>query len=72
MRRARKPDVYADAAYVILNKNSREYTGNSALCEDVLLESGVSDLSIYNCVPGAKLGVDLWVEEVNPPGYTQP
>ncbi|EUA89541.1 iron-regulated short-chain dehydrogenase/reductase domain protein [Mycobacterium ulcerans str. Harvey] len=42
------------------------------MCEDVLLESGVSDLSIYNCVPGAKLGVDLWVEEVNPPGYTQP
>ncbi len=72
MGRARKPDVYADAAYVILNKNSREYTGNSALCEDVLLESGVSDLSIYNRVPGAKLGVDLWVEEVNPPGYTQP
>ncbi|BAV40607.1 SDR family oxidoreductase [Mycobacterium ulcerans] len=72
MGRARKPDVYADAAYVILNKNSREYTGNSALCEDVLLESGVSDLSIYNCVPGTKLGVDLWVEEVNPPGYTQP
>lgn len=72
MARARKPQVYADAAYVILNKPSREYTGNSALCEDVLMESGVTDLSVYDCTPGSKLGVDLWVEEVNPPGYTGP
>jgi citronellol/citronellal dehydrogenase len=72
MARARKPDVYADAAYVILNKPSREYSGNSVLCEDVLFESGVTDLSVYDCIAGAKLGVDLWVEEVNPPGYTQP
>jgi citronellol/citronellal dehydrogenase len=72
MARARKPDVYADAAYVILNKPSRAYTGNSVLCEDVLVESGVTDLSVYDCVPGGDLGVDLWVEEVNPPGYVQP
>ncbi len=62
MGRARKPDVYADAAYVILNKPAREYTGNTLLCEDVLLESGVTDLSVYDCVPGADLGVDLWVD----------
>ena len=42
MGRARKPDVYADAAYVVLNKPAREYTGNTLLCEDVLLESGVT------------------------------
>ena len=47
-------------------------TGQSLLCEDVLLESGVSDLSVYNCVPGAELGVDLWVDTPNPPGYTGP
>jgi len=72
MARARKPEVYADAAYVILNKPATEYTGNSVLCEDVLVESGVTDLSVYDCVPGAELGVDLWVESVNPPGYVQP
>src|SRR6201982_3595254 len=44
MARARRPEVYADAAYVILNKPAREYTGNTALCEDVLVESGVKDL----------------------------
>jgi citronellol/citronellal dehydrogenase len=72
MGRARKPEVYADAAYVIINKPAREYTGNTALCEDVLLESGVTDLSIYDCVPGSQLGEDFWVEGVNPPGYTGP
>ncbi|GAT12283.1 NAD(P)-dependent oxidoreductase [Mycolicibacterium novocastrense] len=72
MGRARKPDVYADAAYVILNKPAREYTGQTLLCEDVLLESGVNDLSVYDCVPGAELGVDLWVDTPNPPGYAGP
>ena len=72
MGRARKPEVYADSAYVILNKPAREYTGNTQLCEDVLVESGVTDLSVYDCVPGGNLGVDFWVDGVNPPGYTQP
>ena len=53
MARSRKPEVYSDAAYVILNKPAREYTGNMLLCEDVLVESGVTDLSVYDCVPGA-------------------
>jgi citronellol/citronellal dehydrogenase len=69
MARARKPEVYADAAYVILNKPSTNYTGNSVLCEDVLVESGVTDLSVYDCMPDADLGVDFWVDSVNPPGY---
>ena len=72
MARSRKPDVYADAAYVILNKSAAEYTGNTLLCEDVLLESGVSDLSVYDCIPGSDLGVDFWVDSANPPGYTGP
>ena len=70
MARARKPAVYADAAYVILTKPAREYTGRSLLCEDVLLEAGVSDLSVYDCVSGSDLGVDLWVDAPNPPGYS--
>jgi citronellol/citronellal dehydrogenase len=69
MARARKPEVYSDAAYVIFNKPAGEYTGNAVLCEDVLVDSGVTDLSVYDCVPGSELGVDLWVETPNPPGY---
>jgi citronellol/citronellal dehydrogenase len=72
MARARRPEVYSDAAYVILNKPSRQYTGNMLLCEDVLVESGVTDLSVYDCIPGSQLGVDFWVDGVNPPGYTGP
>ncbi|MDT5075195.1 MAG: citronellol/citronellal dehydrogenase, partial [Mycobacterium sp.] len=72
MARARKPEVYSDAAYAIFNKPASEYTGHALLCEDVLLESGVTDLSVYDCVPGSELGVDLWVETPNPPGYTGP
>ena len=72
MARARKPEVYADAAYVIVTKPATEYTGNAVLCEDVLVESGVTDLSVYDCVPGSELGVDLWVTDPNPPGYTGP
>jgi citronellol/citronellal dehydrogenase len=70
MAQARKPEVYADAAYAILNKPARSYTGNTLLCEDVLVESGVTDLSVYDCVPGSDVRVDLWVDTPNPPGYT--
>jgi citronellol/citronellal dehydrogenase len=72
MAQARKPEVYADSAYAILNKPARDYTGNTLLCEDVLVESGVTDLSVYDCVPGSDVRVDLWVDTPNPPGYTSP
>ncbi|MCB0925497.1 MAG: NAD(P)-dependent oxidoreductase [Mycobacterium sp.] len=72
MARSRKPEVYADSAYAVLSRPAREYTGQSLLCEDVLLESGVTDLSVYDCLPGSDLGVDLWVDSPNPPGYIQP
>lgn len=71
MSRSRKPDVYADAAYVVLNKPA-DFTGHTLLCEDVLVDNGVTDLSVYDCVPGAELGVDFWVDAPNPPGYQQP
>ena len=45
MARARSPELYADAAYAILTRPSRECTGNTYLCEDVLAEEGVTDLS---------------------------
>ena len=64
MARARRPEVYADAAYAILNRPSRECTGNTYLCEDVLAEEGVTDLSPYNYVEGAELQVDLYVDHV--------
>jgi citronellol/citronellal dehydrogenase len=69
MRRSRKPEVYADAAYAVITRPAGEFTGNTLLCEDVLLESGVTDLSVYDNVPGLDLRIDLWVDSADPPGY---
>jgi len=68
MAAARKPEVYADAAYAVVNRPARECTGNAFLCEDVLVEEGVTDLSQYSYVEGAQLQVDLFVDAVDPPG----
>ena len=69
MARARSPEMYSDAAYAVITRPSREYTGQALLCEDVLLESGVADLSMY-AHAGAKadLALDLFVDAVDPPG----
>lgn len=70
MAAARKPEIYADAAYAVLNRPARACSGNTFLCEDVLVEEGVTDLSRYSYVPGAELAVDLFVDAANPPGVT--
>lgn len=70
MARARRPEIYADAAYAILNRPARQCSGNAFLCEDVLVEEGVTDLSDYSYVPGAELAVDLFVDAANPPGVS--
>src|SRR3954447_14633189 len=62
MSRARKPELYADAAYAVLDRPSRECTGNTFLCEDVLREEGVTDFDVYAFVPGATPQVDLFVD----------
>jgi citronellol/citronellal dehydrogenase len=64
MAKARKPELYADAAYAVITRPSRECTGNMLLCEDVLAEEGVHDLDKYNFVPEAQLQVDLFVDHV--------
>lgn len=67
MKMARTPAVYADAAYEVLTSDSREFTGNALLCEDVLKAAGVTDLAPYAADgAGAELGVDLFVDSVDP------
>ncbi|MET0601092.1 MAG: NAD(P)-dependent oxidoreductase [Baekduia sp.] len=63
MAKSRKPEIVADAAYVILTRDSREYTANLALVEDVLAEEGVTDLSQYSYGgDDAELQADLFVD----------
>src|SRR3954451_18893730 len=64
MSRSRRPELYADAAYAVINRPSRECTGNLYLCEDVLAEEGVTDLEKYSYVEGADLQVDLYVDSL--------
>jgi citronellol/citronellal dehydrogenase len=65
MKRSRKPEIYADSAYEILTRPSRECTGKSFLCEDVLRDAGVEDLSPYSFAGSdADLQVDLFVDHV--------
>ena len=52
MKVSRTPEVYADAAYEVLIKPAREYTGQTLIVEDVLRDAGVTDFSGYAAVPG--------------------
>jgi citronellol/citronellal dehydrogenase len=70
--RSRKPEVYSDAAYIIFNKPSKEFTGHELLCEDVLVDNGVTDLSVYSVVPGTNFETGSSWRSPNPPGYTGP
>jgi citronellol/citronellal dehydrogenase len=54
VRGSRKPDIMADAAYVILTRKSTEFTGHFCVDDDVLRESGATDLSRYSMTPGMK------------------
>ena len=61
---SRKPELYADAAYAVLNRDSKTCTGNTYLCEDVLKEEGVTDMDQYAYVKGSTPQVDLFVDHV--------
>jgi len=61
----RTPQIMADAAYVILTRDSRNFTGNFCVDEAVLKEVGVKDFSSY-LAPGAtesSLMPDFFLDE---------
>ena len=58
----RKPEIVADAAQVILTRDSRCCTGNFYIDEDVLREAGVTDFERYSVRPGQPLLPDLFLE----------
>jgi len=60
----RKPAIVADAAYAILSRNSREYTGNFAIDEEVLKQEGVNDFNQYSFEPDVPLMSDFFVPGV--------
>jgi citronellol/citronellal dehydrogenase len=46
-RRSRKPEILADAAHIILTKDSRSFTGHFCIDEEVLRTAGITDFSAY-------------------------
>jgi citronellol/citronellal dehydrogenase len=48
----RTPEILADAAYVILNRESQDCTGNFFVDDEVLASVGITDLEKYSVVPG--------------------
>ncbi len=48
----RTPEILADAAYVILNREAKDCTGNFFVDDEVLASVGVTDLDKYSVVPG--------------------
>src|SRR5687768_6342475 len=61
MARARQPEILADAAQAILVRDPRACTGNTFIDDEVLAESGVTDLDGY-AAEGADLQHDIFVD----------
>ena len=49
---SRKPEIMADAAYLILTQDSRSLTGKFLIDDEVLKEHGVTDMDHYANAPG--------------------
>ena len=57
----RTPEILADAAHVILTRNSRECTGNFFVDENVLRDEGLNDFDRYLTKPGARPLPDIFL-----------
>lgn len=63
MRRSRRPEILADAAYEIMSRPSREHTGNFYIDDEVLADAGITDLSGYSFVADAELQRDIFLDD---------
>ena len=63
MNISRSPEIMGDAAYMILTKDSKEFTGNFCIDDNLLAENGVKDFSQYAEVPFNELAPDFFVPD---------
>ena len=70
MRRARTPEIMADAAYAIFTKPARSFTGNFLIDDSFLYEEGERNFDKYRVDPSLPLNPDFFVPEspAPPPG----
>ena len=62
MRRARTPEIVADAAHAILVRDPRSCTGNAFIDDEVLAEAGIADLDRYAGADDTDLSLDIFVD----------
>lgn len=60
---SRTPEIVADAAYIILTRESKTCTGNFFLDVQVLDEEGITDFSRYAVEKGAALIRDFFIDD---------
>ncbi len=65
--KSRKPEIMGDAAWHILTRPSREFSGQFCIDDLVLSEAGVTDLDQYAVTPGTDLMPDFFVPDDTPP-----
>ncbi|WP_069186041.1 SDR family oxidoreductase [Candidatus Terasakiella magnetica] len=57
----RTPEIVADCAHIILQRDAKTHTGNFYIDEDVLKEEGITDLEHYAVKAGEPLLPDLFL-----------
>jgi len=67
MKRGRKPEIVADAAYAVFAKPARDFTGNFLIDDNFLAANGVTDFERYRVDPSQPLGQDFFVPDDIPP-----
>ena len=73
MRASRTPEILADAAYLIFQKSSREFTGNFLIDDTFLASEGITDFDRYRVDPTMPLQRDFFVpEDSKPPVSLEP
>ncbi len=72
MRMSRKPEILADAAYRIVLKSARDFTGHFLIDDSFLASQGVRDFESYRVDPSHPLQRDFFVPDrpPAPPGIT--
>jgi len=68
MRRSRRPEILAEAAYRIFAKPARTFSGQFLIDDTFLAAEGVADLEPYRVDPRAPLASDFFVpDDITPP-----
>jgi citronellol/citronellal dehydrogenase len=68
VRRSRRPEILAEAAYRIFAKPARSFSGQFLIDDTLLAAEGVSDFEPYRVDPGQPLASDFFVpDHIKPP-----